>query len=135
MHLSAYENYIKDLCQDIKVVYTTANLKNGISSNWNKLCQEHLGDFVLSRQGWNKSTNSNEVFLYKNKYPLEINILHAGSTSMLMILTATGIAQAEILDEYDVTSQDEQNKMMDSIEILVKKQNWMITFPRKRLYD
>lgn len=126
------EQYIFNLCKDIKKAYLDAHSKLSSSSDWPNECQKTLKRFVAARKDWTMSNRAADILLYKNKFPLQINILYAGSPSGLLITTAQNIAIVEILSKNDFNSPTGKEYLIQTVGELVKKQDWILPFSNRK---
>ncbi|HBU06936.1 MAG TPA: hypothetical protein DEB09_02540 [Candidatus Magasanikbacteria bacterium] len=127
--MESINEFTKQLCDDIKTYYINAFSKN--EDGWTFICQTDMQNFVLSRNGWKKSDNSDETFIYLDKYPITVSILHSNSPGQLMIDTATEIAKAELIEK--IGDDNNVENLVDEIVDSVKNQDWIIPFVRTKL--
>ncbi len=127
------DNYARELCESIKLHYSKAYSQTKDKEMWHQKCQKAMQDFILSREGWKKASGSQDTFYYREKLPARVNLLYTGSTSMLMVVTAINIAKAELVYEHTLSTEEEIEKLVKVITETVKTQDWMVSFPRKKL--
>ncbi len=100
---------------------------------WSLECQSAMRKFVLSRPRWASSTQSREVLVFCSHYPLNISILQSGSPGMLLVQTAIGIAKAEWMENYILSSIRGMENAIISVVNCVESQDWAIPYIRRKL--
>lgn len=124
--------YAEKLNVEIMKCYLEGFANDRENKSWPFNCQKLLRDFVLSRPGWERSKDFDGVLVFKGHYPMEVNILYAGSTAALMIGTAVGIAKAEWLDYLMERGNASPEEVIDEIVECIESQDWTIPFVRRK---
>ena len=124
--------YAVKLCEEIKLYYLKDFMLCAEGDNWAFKSEATMRNFVMSRPGWERGRESEELFVF-NKHPLIVNILYCGSAGMLLITTAINIAKAELIDELNKVEGSSLEDNVDRIVKCVNSQDWIIPFIRKRV--
>ncbi len=129
MNSEQLNEYGAKLCEEIKLHYLKDFMLCVEGENWAFKSEASMRNFVLSRPDWKQGDQSNELFVFKGKHPIIVNIIYCGSAGMLLITTAINIAKAELVDEFKEGDIEEN---INTITECINKQDWIIPFVRKR---
>ena len=132
MNTEKLNQYATKLCEEIKLHYLKDFMLCAEGDNWAFKSEASLRNFVLSRPGWERGRESEELFIF-GKRPLIVNIIYCGSAGMLLITTAINIAKAELIDELNKIEGSNIEDNVDKIVNCVNAQDWIIPFVRKRV--
>lgn len=126
--------YIEQLCKEAKQTYLEASKNSTDITHWPFDCERALSQFIINRDGWKLTSINDGLYMFKEQYPAEVNILKSKSTGKLLVDMAIAVAVAETSEKIAASYPDtDVSGVLLEIERMVTDQDWVIGFSRAKI--
>lgn len=131
-HAVEINNHCAKLCEDIKAFYLKIYSRCEDTENWFMLCEAVMKYFIIDRTGWREIDQIKGTYVFLDKHSITVSLLKSGSPGMLLVHTATGIAQAELVDKYISSEDGELEDFIMKISKCMEGQDWLLPRVRRK---